>query len=184
MENTYVPNRSNGSIERIAITPTFFTDCFDSRQPIEVTVSSFFLQQGMVTQVGIAPAKWLDFDYRHAYAAASIDREISRQVRVNREARGWTQKQLADRMGTGQSAISKLEDPDEGDLRLGTLKKAARAFDCALIVKLAPFEELASLEADRSPERLYVNSFEGVGGAVGNIFRGRPSAQLPEIANE
>jgi len=106
------------------------------------------------------PPEWHDQEYRQAYMGAAIDQGIAWQVRVNREERGWTQAELAKLVGTGQSAISKLEDPESGDVRLSTLRKVANAFDCALIVRLASYSELANLSENLSPDRLYASSFE------------------------
>jgi transcriptional regulator with XRE-family HTH domain len=105
------------------------------------------------------PQKWRDPEYRHAYMEAAIDQGIAWQIRVNREERGWTQAEFAERIGSRQSAVSRLEDPEAGGTRLSTLKKVARALDCALIVRFAPYSELARASADLAPDRLYASSF-------------------------
>lgn len=105
------------------------------------------------------PQKWRDPEYRHAYMEAAIDQGVAWQIRVNREERGWTQAEFAKRIRSGQSAVSRLEDPEAGGLRLSTLKKVAQAFDCALIVRFAPYSELARLSMDLGPDRQYAESF-------------------------
>jgi transcriptional regulator with XRE-family HTH domain len=87
--------------------------------------------------------EWRDEEYRHAYAEAAVEQGIAWQVRVNRERRGMTQQGLARMIGTRQSAISRMEDPEYGSHSLAQLLKVANAFDCALIVKLAPYSMLA-----------------------------------------
>ena len=105
------------------------------------------------------PAGWADAEYRQAAMEAHLSNWFAFQVRVNREERGWTQAELARRMGTKQAAISKLEDPDELDARVSTLVKAAHAFDCALLIRLIPYEGLARLTADLRPDRMYATSY-------------------------
>jgi transcriptional regulator with XRE-family HTH domain len=105
------------------------------------------------------PVEWTDQGYRHASLEAHIENSIAWQVRVNREERGLTQRDLALVVGTRQSAISKLEDPDGGDMRLSKLVKVAHAFDCALLVRFVSYPEFAAWTADVRPDRLLADSF-------------------------
>ena len=106
-----------------------------------------------------APLEWEDTAYRHAALEATIESMVAWQVRVNREERGLTQAELATAMGTGQSAISKLEDPEGGDVLLSTLVRAAHAFDCAVLVRFMDHHEFASQTADVRPEHLFACSY-------------------------
>ena len=105
------------------------------------------------------PKEWADTEYRHAAMEANVSNLIAWQVRLNREERGLTQSQLGGLMGTKQSAISKLEDPEAGDVQLSTLIKAAHAFDCALLVRFMDYSEFASATVDVRTERLYAGAF-------------------------
>lgn len=87
--------------------------------------------------------EWEDKEYREAYMEAAIEQGIAWQIRINRKLRGWSQRELASILGTGQSAVSRLEDPSYGKHSLETLLKVANAFDCALTVKMVSFSELA-----------------------------------------
>ena len=49
-------------------------------------------------------------------------------VRALRLQRGWSQKMLAERLGTSQPYIARLEQGGE-DIRLGTLRRLVAAFD-------------------------------------------------------
>ena len=91
---------------------------------------------------------------------AHVEQAIAWQIRVNRDERGLSQADLAVRMGTQQSAVSRLEDPDGRGVRLSTLMKVAHAFDCALLVRLVPYSEFEVLNGDVRPERLHVATFE------------------------
>ena len=106
------------------------------------------------------PAEWDDPEYRSAAMEAHVFEGVAWQVRVNREERGLTQAELAAAIGTRQSAISRLEAPDGGDLRISTLAKVAMAFDCALVVRLVPYSTLASITKDLRSERLYACAYE------------------------
>lgn len=107
----------------------------------------------------ITPVGWQDVEYRRAAMESTVENMISWQVRVNREERGMTQEDLATLMGTRQSAISKLEDPEGGDVLVSTLVKAAHAFDCALVLRLVDYTEFAAATRDVRPERLFAAGF-------------------------
>ena len=97
---------------------------------------------------------------RQAYMVASVEQDIAWQVRINRERRGWTQKQLAKMIGTKQSAIARIEDPTYGKHSLVTLTKLAEAFNCALMLRLVDFEKFANETEDLSEDRLYIKPYE------------------------
>jgi ribosome-binding protein aMBF1 (putative translation factor) len=70
-----------------------------------------------------------------------IDRErqkfaLGEVIRKAREARGWTQKQLARKAGTSQSYISRIEDADYDRLMIATLDKLAKTLDLPLTITL------------------------------------------------
>jgi transcriptional regulator with XRE-family HTH domain len=67
--------------------------------------------------------------------------DLAEKIREMREAAGLTQKQLADKIGTKQSGIARLEDPDYESYSLATLKKIAHFFKKELIIG---FEEPSS----------------------------------------
>lgn len=103
---------------------------------------------------------WDEKEYRDAFVEACTEEGVTFQIRVNREARGWSQRELAERVGTQQSAIARLEDPARANIRLSTLQKLAHAFDCALLVKFVPFSALADdLEQQRVGD-LVARAFE------------------------
>jgi ribosome-binding protein aMBF1 (putative translation factor) len=61
--------------------------------------------------------------------------EIARQLIRARLERGMTQKQLAAKIGTRQSAISRIESGQQ-NVSIGMLKKAARGLDKKLQVTI------------------------------------------------
>jgi ribosome-binding protein aMBF1 (putative translation factor) len=100
-----------------------------------------------------------DEEMRHEYMLACLEQDIAWQVRINRERRGWTQKQLASMLGTRQSAVARAEDPAYGRLSLSTLTKVAKAFRCALSLRFVPYEKFMSEIEDTSEDALFVKGY-------------------------
>lgn len=98
-----------------------------------------------------ARPQWGDREYREAYMEAAIEQGVAWQIKINRKFRNMSQKELAAAIGTQQSAISRLEDPEYGAQSLETLLDVAKAFDCALLVKFISYSELAK-ESERLSE--------------------------------
>lgn len=96
-----------------------------------------------------------DREYRHDYAHSFLDMTLARQIRALRKQRGLSQTDLAEILGTRQSAISMLENEDYGAMTLSTLKELARAFDVYLDVRFTSFSRLAD-----SVERTQMQDFE------------------------
>lgn len=103
--------------------------------------------------------EWADQEYRQAYMEAAVEQGIAWQIKINREARKISQSAMAALLGTRQSAVSRLEDPEYGAHSLDTLKKIANIFDCALLVRLVPYSVLAREVECLSREDLYAESF-------------------------
>ncbi|MHB1752183.1 MAG: helix-turn-helix domain-containing protein [Acidiferrobacter sp.] len=97
--------------------------------------------------------------YRDAYVAAEVTTGIAYQLRALREQRHWTQEILGQRLGKGQNAVSRLEDPDYGRVSVKTLTELAAAFDVGLLVKFVPFTKFLTEIADKSPRGLAALSF-------------------------
>ncbi|MBA4371672.1 MAG: hypothetical protein C0402_02290 [Thermodesulfovibrio sp.] len=81
---------------------------------------------------------------RHLFRALMLDIICLTPLSVNREryhARlhaGVTQAELARKIGTKSTAISRLESPNYGKALLSMLRKIAGALDCELQVRLVP----------------------------------------------
>lgn len=98
--------------------------------------------------------------YRDGYTEAQLSIEVPFQIRALRKARGWTQKQLAERCGIPQARISHIEQPGRNPLSLRTLYRLSSAFDVGLLVQFVPFSELVRREASFDPETFCVPSFK------------------------
>jgi transcriptional regulator with XRE-family HTH domain len=99
--------------------------------------------------------------YRDAVVESEINNGLAFQIRTMQTGRGWSQRELGERAGgIAQETISLLENPSYGGYTLKTLKRLASAFDVALIVRFAPFSELADRMLTLSPSDLAIESFE------------------------
>jgi ribosome-binding protein aMBF1 (putative translation factor) len=74
-------------------------------------------------------------EYDHAYAAAKLAAEVGERVRQAREGAGISQRELARRMGTSQSAVDRLEAGGVG-ATLTTLQRVATALGLVISVDL------------------------------------------------
>lgn len=71
--------------------------------------------------------------YREQHDRLAPYRAIARAVILARSERGWTQGQLADRLGTTNTVVSRIESGRHG-LSLETLYRLARVLDVTFTV--------------------------------------------------
>lgn len=97
---------------------------------------------------------------RDAYVKAEIVTALAHQIRAIRSQRGWSQRDLAKRLGTTQAAVSRMEDPSYGRFSVSTLMELAKVFDVGLQVKFISF--VSMLEQTFKPKHAdrLVPSFE------------------------
>jgi transcriptional regulator with XRE-family HTH domain len=104
-------------------------------------------------------AKLKNKAYRDAYTIEHVKTTTPLQIRTVRGQHEWTQGKLAAEAKTTQTAISRTEDPNYGNLTLNNLLKIAAALDVGLLVKLVPFSRLVKEFEDLSPEAMAAPSF-------------------------
>ena len=79
---------------------------------------------------------------RDAYEAARLAFHLGATVRRLREAKGWSQTQLARDAGMTQSAVARFEAG--GTIpTLPVLQRLARALDADLVVQVSPHSDVA-----------------------------------------
>ena len=83
----------------------------------------------------ISDRKQTDAEFAVGFEERYRDFEIGVLLRQAREAAGLTQEQLADRIGTKKTAISRLENHAE-DIKLSTLRKVTDALGRRLELRL------------------------------------------------
>lgn len=103
---------------------------------------------------------WHDIESRQAYMEACVEQDIAWQISINRKARELSQKQLAEKIRTTQTAIARWEDPCYGRHSIPSLIKIAHAFDCALMVRLIPYSKLAEITKDTSDSAYLAVSYK------------------------
>lgn len=84
---------------------------------------------------------------------------IALQIRHLRENSDISQSDLAGRIGTHQSAISRLENTDYGRASVQTLLDIAVALDVALVVRFVSYDEFLGQHGDVSPASLSAETF-------------------------
>jgi transcriptional regulator with XRE-family HTH domain len=140
--------------------------------------------------------KLRDPEYRKAFVAAQINIGIPFQIRALLKGRGKTQDWLAKQTGMLQPRISGLLTPGKTRPNIETLRRIAEAFDCGLIVRFAPFSELAHWSETFDPESFQIPSFDAelpqehaaaadrpiIGWSIG-VAGWPPAAQIPMLNN-
>jgi transcriptional regulator with XRE-family HTH domain len=95
------------------------------------------------TDLGIAD-ELENKEFRDQFFRTERELDIPAQIKALRKFRGMTQKQLAEKVGTKQSAICRLERAQETNWELETLVKHAEALDARLAVIIEPYETVAA----------------------------------------
>lgn len=97
-----------------------------------------------------------DLEFQAHYLLGQKAEKLAIAIKAWREARGLSQKELARKLQTQQSRVSKLEDPAYARYNLATLAKVAIVLDidlsiefrprpnCSLIVSPTPYHEPSS----------------------------------------
>ena len=119
-----------------------------------------------------------DKEDRDIFVSEEIDTGLPFQIRALRKDRGWSQRELAERVGITQEGISRLESLSYGRYTLTTLKRLASAFDVALVVRFEPFSRLIEWTANLSPEDLAVPDYEHDPGLRSRADRREPTQTM------
>lgn len=93
-----------------------------------------------------------DPEHRRAYRGLQPYHDVLRAILRRRKELGMTQKELAERAGTHQSRISKIENA-EYDIQFSTLVDIAEALGVQVEVHFVPVAETEAPEAYEVPEK-------------------------------
>jgi transcriptional regulator with XRE-family HTH domain len=83
-----------------------------------------------------------DPEYSEGYAESFLNAYVATQIKVIREQREMTQADLANKIGTTQAGISRIENINYSSWSIRTLTKLARAFSVRLRVSFEPYGTL------------------------------------------
>jgi transcriptional regulator with XRE-family HTH domain len=97
--------------------------------------------------------------FRDEFFSSRVDAGLAFQIRTLRQKEGWTQEELARRLGTSQNAVCRLESSNYGKPNVSTLKKVASVFDVALVVRFVKFSALVNDVINLSTESVIPDSF-------------------------
>jgi ribosome-binding protein aMBF1 (putative translation factor) len=81
---------------------------------------------------------------------SSLNAELAQLIYEARTQAGLTQQQLADRIGSKQSVIARLEDADYEGHSLSMLQRIAQVLNQRLEIQLIPIAQKQSTEEQRS----------------------------------
>src|SRR2546423_1089205 len=104
--------------------------------------------------------KLKDPKYRAAFISARMAQTLASPIKVMRQKRGMSQKDLARELGTSQNAIYRLENPKYGRPNISTLQKVGTFFHVGLIVRFAAFSEIVDWALNLSVASIEVPPFE------------------------
>jgi transcriptional regulator with XRE-family HTH domain len=88
--------------------------------------------------------------YRHAMVDAEIRHGLADQIRAMRERAGWSQTDLARKIGTSQPNVARMEATRDKYMSFPSLLSVAKAFDVGLLVRFVPFSEIVRRSFDAS----------------------------------
>ena len=79
-----------------------------------------------------------DAELGRLIAEESVNAAVARMIYEARTKAGLTQRQLAERIGTKQPVIARLEDADYEGHSLSMLTRIAAALDQTIVLRMAP----------------------------------------------
>ena len=91
--------------------------------------------------------KFRDQEFLHEYYRNAAFFRTADQLLAMRKQRGLTQKELADKVGTTQAVISRIENISVKP-SLDTIVRIAEALDAVVEVRLKSFEDIVPFEQD------------------------------------
>jgi transcriptional regulator with XRE-family HTH domain len=101
-----------------------------------------------------------DNEAPYVYAETFVNAHTAAQIKTVREQREMSQQALADKIGTKQSGISRLENANYSTWKVETLRKIARAYGLWLDIQFKEFGELPPRVENFRKETLVRSKFE------------------------
>lgn len=108
-------------------------------------MSSQVLDRTVPIDLGLAERLRADPGFRRRFVRRWAQSEVAMQLRSMRQRRKLNQKQLAEKSGTGQSAISRAEQAEYDGWTFKTLVTLAEALDARLRITFEPIEDVIAM---------------------------------------
>lgn len=105
--------------------------------------------------------KFKDRDFEKKYLRTAVLYRLAAALLLLRKQRGLTQKELAEKVGTTQTVISRLESASVKP-SLETILKVAEALDAAVDVRLLPVENMRVNSEQNEAETKKTNPLKGI----------------------
>lgn len=121
---------------------------------------------------------------RKASVEAELVNGLAHQIRILRQQRGWTQQDLAGKLKTTQTAISRLEDPSYGRFSVKSLLALGEAFDVALHVRFLSFSQFLHQTWDTREEHFLAESYEEECGSIQFYTEAKNSSYVNFLRHE
>jgi transcriptional regulator with XRE-family HTH domain len=110
--------------------------------------------------------KLQDAGFRARFEAADQAWDIALQLAALRRSRGLTQKQVAERLGTKQQAIARLEDPAYSGHSLSMVRKYVEALGANLRLTILPTEVSNAYAAQHGRQPQFVHEEQSDDGSA------------------
>lgn len=107
-----------------------------SAQDKQQSTRSVWTKKSLIARLKKGP------EARAKFVESQIINEVVFQIRALRHRNGWSQPALAEKIGTTQNQIYRLENTQRARPTITTLEKIAAAFDVGLVVRFVPFGEM------------------------------------------
>jgi transcriptional regulator with XRE-family HTH domain len=120
---------------------------------------------------------FVDQEYRDSYAESFMNSCVAAQIKILREEREFTQQELAEKIGTKQAGISRLENVNYSAWKVETLRKVARALRVRLRISFEEFGTLPDEIGAFDRDGLFRRAFE-----QDPVFNPSIAAQAPAEA--
>ena len=88
-----------------------------------------------------------DPEFRRVYEESAEDFAVAKEIIRLRMAKGWTQRELAERAHTSQPAVARLESGNYRNVSLSFLRKLGAALGAVPVVHMQPVGDSAPQHA-------------------------------------
>ena len=135
-------------------------DSANSKVERQSCTRSIWTQKSLLRRLARNP------ESRAKFVESQISNGIASQIRALRNREKWSQPKLAEKIGTTQNQIYRLEKATTTKPTISSLRRIAAAFDVALVVRFVPFSQMIAwvsgtpfTDPGLSTASLYVPSF-------------------------